>query len=449
MGRGRKYLMKIYRVLLAFIIMCMIMNAPAYSEEEVPEIDIEVTDGVIDPIPVAMPEFVIDNFSSSIVANEIASIIKNNLTQTSLFRFIPENAYISDVTSIDAPVRFADWRAINSDLLIAGSVSVIGDVITAKFRLWDVVGQSEIEGVQFAGPTGSLRRIAHKVSDLIYAGITGEGAYFDTRIAFIAERGAKNDRTKRLAIMDQDGANLTFLTDSNSIVLAPRFSPDAKKILYTSYETGRPRVYLRNLVNDRVRTFPDLPGMTFAPRFSPDGKSVILSITNKGNTDIYLVDLANNTQKRLTSNAAIDTAPSFSPNGKSIVFESDRGGSQQIYVMSSKGGQAERISFGEGRYGTPVWSPRGDMVAFTKMYKGNFHIGVMRLDGSQERLLTKAFIDEAPTWSPNGRVLMFFRETAGANGAPSLYTVEVTGRNLRKLELSSFASDPSWSPLLE
>ena len=428
----------------------LVVYKPLFSEQVVPEIDIEVTDGVVDPIPVAMPKFVIENYSSSSVAREIGQIIRDNLIQTALFRIIPDDAYISNLTSIDAPVRFADWRAINSDLLIAGYVEVNGNMTTVKFRLWDVVGQNEIfKGVQFTGPTSSLRRIAHKVSDLIYSGITGEGPYFDTRIAFISERGAKNDRTKRLAVMDQDGANLTFLTDAKSIVLAPRFSPDAKKILYTSYETGRPRVYLLNLISKEVRTFPDLPGMTFAPRFSPDGDSVILSITDKGNTDIYIVDLDRNTKQRLTKNKAIDTAPSFSPDGKSVVFESDRGGSQQIYVVPSKGGKVRRISFGKGRYGTPVWSPRGDMVAFTKMHQGNFHIGVMRQDGSQERLLTKAFIDEGPTWAPNGRVLMFFRETAGVNGAPALYTVEVTGRNLKKIALSSFASDPSWSPLLD
>ena len=420
------------------------------SQENVPELDIDVTEGVVEPIPIAFPNFITTDFSSSIIANEISKIVKDDLLKTSLFRIVPKGSYISDVTSIDSPIRFADWRAINSDLLVVGNVAIINETITIKFRLWDVVGQNEIfKGVQFQGPSNSIRRIAHKVSDLIYSGVTGEGRYFDTRIAFISERGPKNNRTKRLAIMDQDGANLIFLTNSNSIVLAPRFSPDSRKILYTSYETGKPRVYLMDLINGNLRSFPELPGMTFAPRFSPDGENIILSITDNGNTDIYTLNLESNLKNRLTKNVAIDTAPSFSPDGKFVVFESDRGGNQQIYVISSKGGKAKRISFGKGRYGTPVWSPRGDMIAFTKMYKGNFHIGVMRKDGSQERLLTKAFIDEGPTWAPNGRILMFFRETSGVNGAPSLHTIEVTGRNLRKIELSSFASDPSWSSLLK
>ena len=439
-----------FNLYLFLLLLFLFYNNSVSSQDNIPELDIDVTEGVIEPIPIAFPNFITADFSSSIIANEISNIIKNDLLKTALFRFIPEGSYISGVTSIDAPVRFADWRAINSDLLVVGNVNLINGTITIKFRLWDVVGQNEIfKGIQFQGPSNSIRRMAHKMSDLIYSGVTGEGNYFDTRIAFISERGPKNNRTKRLAIMDQDGANLTYLTNSNSIVLAPRFSPDARKILYTSYETGKPRVYLMNLVTGNLRSFPELPGMTFAPRFSPDGNKIILSITTNGNTDIYTVNLLNNNKKRLTKNVAIDTAPSFSPDGKFVVFESDRGGNQQIYVMPSKGGNAKRISFGDGRYGTPVWSPRGDMIAFTKMHKGNFHIGVMRKDGSQERLLTKSFIDEGPTWAPNGRILMFFRETAGVNGAPALYTIEVTGRNLRRIELSSFASDPSWSPLLK
>ena len=432
------------------IFFLLFYNGYVYSQDNVPELDIEITEGVVEPIPIAFPDFITNNFSSTIKANEISKIIQNDLLKTSLFRIVPKGSYISDLTSIDAPVQFSDWRAINTDLLVTGSVSIINELITIKFRLWDVVAQNQIfDGVQFQGHSRNIRTIAHKGSDLIYSGVTGEGKYFDSRIAFISERGPKNKIPKRLAIMDQDCANLIFLTYSKSIVLAPRFSPDSRRVLYTSYETGKPRVYLMNLMNGNLRTFPELPGMTFAPRFSPDGKKIILSITDNGNTDIYTLNLENNLKKRLTKNVAIDTAPSFSPDGKFIVFESDRGGNQQIYVMPSKGGKAKRISFGKGRYGTPVWSPRGDMIAFTKMYKGNFHIGVMRKDGSQERLLTKAFIDEGRTWAPNGRILMFFRETSGVNGAPSLHTIEVTGRNLRKIELSSFASDPSWSSLLK
>ncbi|MEO1000339.1 MAG: Tol-Pal system protein TolB, partial [Pseudomonadota bacterium] len=246
---------------------------------------------------------------------------------------------------------------------------------------------------------------------------------------------------------DQDGANVRYLTSADALVLNPRFSPNARDILYTSYDSGSPRVTLMNTETLSRQTL-SLPGMTFAPRFSPDGSSVILSQSVGGNTDIFRISLASGAAFRLTDHPAIDTAPSFSPDGTRIVFESDRGGSQQLYIMSASGGAAERISFGAGRYATPVWSPRGDMIAFTKLVNGRFHIGVMRIDGSEERLLTASFLDEGPTWSPNGRVIMFLRESAGASGAPTIMSVDLTGRNLRRVPTPGAASDPAWSPLL-
>ena len=343
-----------------------------------------------------------------------------------------------------------DWRVINADALITGSVNIQGDKLILKFRLFDVFAQTALgEGLQFQANKNSWRRMAHKISDAVYSRLTGEAAYFDSRVAYISEEGPKNARKKKLAIMDYDGANSRFLTDDNDIVLAPRFSPNNKEIVYTSYKSGTPKVYLINVDTLDQRLLDEQPGMTFAPRFSPDGRSVVMSLTDRGNTDIYTVDLKNSRKTRLTSGASIDTAPSYSPDGKQIVFESDRGGRQQIYVMSVLGGDARRISFGKGSYGTPVWSPRGDMIAFTKINQGRFHIGVMRTDGKNERLLTASFLDEGPSWSPNGRVIMFFRETAGANGAPEIYSVDVTGRNLKRVKTFGSGSDPAWSGLLK
>ena len=348
-------------------------------------------------------------------------------------------------------MQFSDWKVINVQALITGAVTMRGDgQIAVKFRLFDVFAENQMgEGLQFAGKRDDWRRMAHKVSDAVYSRLTGESGYFDSRVVFVAERGPKGQRQKRLAIMDYDGENYQNLTGENAIVLSPRFSPDGKQVLYTSYETGLPRVYLLDLETLRRRALSDLPGMSFAPRWSPDGRTMLVSLSNGGNTDIYRVDVASGAQNRLTSSPAIETAPSFSPDGSRIVFESDRAGSQQLYVMSADGGEAKRISFGAGRYGTPVWSPRGDLVAFTKINKGRFHIGVMRLDGSEERLLTASFLDEGPTWAPNGRVLMFFRESRGTNGAPQLYSVDISGRNLKRIDTPNFGSDPSWSDLLQ
>ncbi|RMH42116.1 MAG: Tol-Pal system protein TolB [Alphaproteobacteria bacterium] len=423
---------------------------PAAAQERRP-LRIEITEGVIEPLPFAIAPFIAKGQGADKLAEDIVAVVTADLVGTGLFREIPRSAHIGRVTAFDSPVRFADWQAINAQALVTGAVTVVsGGRLAVEFRLFDVfAGRPLGDGLRFSGRASGWRRMAHKVADAVYSRITGEGPYFDSRVAFIAESGPKNARVKRLAIMDYDGANPRFLTDGRDLVLAPRFAPDGERILYTSYETGRPRIYLLDLGTGRRRALDDQPGtMTFAPRFSPDGRKVAFSLERAGNTDIYEMDLATGRRTRLTAAPSIETAPSYSPDGKWIVFESDRTGTQQLYVMPAAGGDPRRISRGSGRYATPVWSPQGDHIAFTKQSRGRFHIGVMRTDGSEERLLTSSFLDEGPTWSPNGRVVMFTRETPGANGAAAIYSVDLTGRNLRRVPTPGAASDPAWSPLL-
>jgi len=410
---------------------------------------IEIKNGVIEPLPFAAPQFVAENSAANDLAVDLVNVISQDLVGTGLFRQIPQSAFISTVTSFSSPVEYADWKAINAQALLTGAVSAEGDTVTVKFRVYDVFANQELgTGLKFAGSREGWRRIAHKVADVVYSRITGESGYFDSRVVFVAESGSKGQRRKRLAIMDYDGANVKYLTGSDNIVLAPRFSPTGDRVLYTSYETGFPRIYVMDVGSAERRVLQNAEGtMSFAPRFSPDGNTIVYALEQGGNTDNHLMDLASGQSRRLTSDASIETAPSFSPDGSQIVFESDRSGSQQLYIMPASGGGAKRISFGEGRYGTPVWSPRGDMIAFTKQSKGRFHIGVMRTDGSEERLLTASFLDEGPTWSPNGRVIMFTRETQGATGAANLYSVDISGRNLKPVPTASGGSDPAWSPL--
>ena len=437
---------------LIFLIGVLLINFSfAFAQKNVaPQLDMTVNRGVIKPISLAIPNFIKESGANSIISRELAKVISNNLNGTGLFKSIPQTAYVSTPLSFNTPVQFSDWSIINADVLVVGSVGLKPDGrLEVKFRLWDVSQQKEIgKGKQYFTNSESWRRISHKISDTIYSRVTGEGAYFDSRVVFVSETGPKDNRKKRLAIMDQDGANFRLLKHPPSLVIAPRFSPTTNKIIFTGYETGKPRVYLMDLSSEEITSLPELQGMSFAPRFSADGTEIVLSMTENGNTDIFVSNLASGTKRRLTTNIAIDTAPSFSPDGKSIVFESDRGGGQQLYIVSSKGGEAKRISFGKGRYATPVWSPRGDLIAFTKIKEGKFHIGVMRVDGTKERLLTTSFLDEGPAWAPNGRVLMFFRETPGKAGAPSIYSIDISGRNLKKIKTSSFASDPNWSKIL-
>ncbi|GLQ25834.1 Tol-Pal system beta propeller repeat protein TolB [Sulfitobacter pacificus] len=423
-----------------------VFSPPVQAQEP---LRIIIDEAIIEPLPVAVPAFQAESAEAGQMAADLARVVAADLTGTGLFREIPASAYISTISDFNASVKFADWKAINAQALVTGAVNVQGNTLNVKFRLYDVFSGAELgSGLQFSGTVDGWRRMAHKVSDAVYARITGDGPYFDSRVVYVSETGPKDDRKKRLAIMDYDGANVQYLTDSGSIVLAPRFSPSGDRVLYTSYESGFPRIYVLDIGSVSRRVLESADGtMSFAPRFSPSGQTVVYSLTQGGNTDIYTMDIASGQSQRLTNTPAIETAPSYSPDGSRIVFESDRSGSQQLYVMPATGGEAQRISFGEGRYGTPVWSPRGDLVAFTKQNKGRFHIGVMRLDGSQERLLTASFLDEGPTWAPNGRVIMFSRETQGAGGSSTLYSVDISGRNLRPVSTPSGGSDPSWSPL--
>jgi TolB protein len=428
-----------------------VMTPAAFAQDPGP-LKLELTQGVIEPLPVAVPDFIAESAQAAEFAKQISDVIAADLVGTGLFREVPDSAYISNVTSFESPVQYADWKAINVQGLVTGAVSVdASGNLSVKFRVFDVFSNGQLgSGLQLGGTTNSWRRIAHKVADVVYSRITGEGAYFDSRVVFVSEAGSKQARQKRLAVMDYDGANLQYLTDDAAIVLAPRFSPTGDRVLYTSYESGFPQIMMLDVGTVSRKKLPvPTESMSFAPRFSPDGRSVVYSVSTGANTDLYRMDIASGQAARLTNTPAIETAPSFSPDGSKIVFESDRSGSPQLYVMPAAGGDAKRISFGQGRYGTPVWSPRGDLVAFTKQANGRFHIGVMRTDGSEERLLTASFLDEGPTWSPNGRVIMFTRETQGADGQAALYSVDISGRNLRRVSTASGASDPAWSPLLK
>lgn len=410
---------------------------------------ITITEGVIEPMPFAIAPFE-DEGGAGEVAAQVAQVIAGDLTGTGLFRLVPREAHIAERSGFAAPVAYEDWRAINVEALVTGAVSVQGGRINVKFRLFDVTsGQPLGDGMQFDSTETNWRRAAHKVADQVYSRITGEGPYFDSRVAFISESGPKDARQKRVGLMDYDGTNIKWLTDSSTLVLAPQFSPDGNRILYTSFASGFPRIMELDVNSVQSRTLSEQQGaMTFSPRYSPDGRWILYSLEQGGNTDIYQMDAASGASRPLTNAPSIETSPSYSPDGNQIVFESDRSGSPQLYVMSASGGEATRISFGEGRYGTPVWSPRGDMIAFTNQVNGKFHIGVMRTDGSEERKLTESFLDEGPTWAPNGRVVMFTRVTPGGNGEPRLHSVDITGRNMRPVELGNAASDPDWGPLL-
>lgn len=438
-----KTIMKIMAIIL--VILCVAVNVRA-------ELRIDVSGSHSEPLPFAMPNLFSTDGGRSALGADITEVVVADLERSGLFRYIHPDAYIQQFHSINDRPNFQDWQAIQAQALVYGTAKESGDNITVSFRIWDVFAQKQMEAKSFTVKSDSWRKVAHMLADKIYERVTGEKGYFDTRVAFISETGRQGDRTKRLTVMDQDGENVSYLTNGKDIVLTPRFSPNMREVTYLSYESGQPKVYVMNLNTRKSTLVGNFPGMTFAPQFSPDGNSLVMSLTNRGNSDIYTYNLATRTKQRLTNHPSINTSPSYSPDGRQIVFNSDRGGNQQLYVMNADGSNAHRITFGQGTYATPVWSPRGDYIAFTKIHQGQFHIGVIKPDGSGERLITNGFLVEGPTWAPNGRVLMFYRQNRsdkyGNGGSAKLYTIDITGYNERQVLTPHDASDPSWSRLL-
>ena len=435
--------------LILIFIICYLTNFYAHS------LEVTLTQGTIKPTPIAITDFFANEVNSQKIGKNISQLISDNLERSGLFIPIDKKAFIQDIASLAIQPRFEDWKVIKAQHLIAGKVSQINDKITTEFRLYDVFAQKQLLGKRYETSDRNWRRVAHIISDSIFERITGEGGYFDTRIVYIAETGSKKNRQKRLAIMDQDQANHRFLTDGSYLVLTPRFSPNSQKITYMSYiDKHAPRVFIFDIETGQQEIVGDFPGMTFAPRFSPDGKKIIMSFADPeiGNSEIYILDLATRKKKRITNSIAIDVSASFSPNGKRIVFNSDRNGRRHLYTADSDGKNVKRISREAGSYYTPVWSPRGDLIAFTKQEGGQFYIGVMEVNGSNERMIAKSFHVEGPTWAPNGRYLLYFKEerTAedGSGGESSLYLIDLTGHNERKIFTPLGGSDPAWSPLL-
>ena len=424
-------------------------------------IEVDITRGNLNPLPIAVSPLFQDKKSKNEfqrelnfddLGSEISKVVENNLKQSGLFNPLSKDAFLQKPDIAHLKPRFEDWALIKAQALITGKVSIDNGKLKVEFRLWDVLAGREMLALAFTTVPNNWRRVGHIITDKVYERLTGEKGYFDTRIIYVSEEGLKTQRVKKLAIMDQDGFNTKYLTLGNELVLTPRFNPTNQMVTYLSYFRNLPRVYLLDIETGIQEVVGDFPGMTFAPRFSPDGKKIIMSFAKDGKSDIYVMDLENRIVEQITNHPSIDTSPSYSPDGKYITFNSDRSGYQQIYVMKSDGSNVKRISFGNGLYGTPVWSPRGDLIAFTKLHKGKFYIGVMRTDGKGERLLTENFYQEAPSWSPNGRVLIFYRETKtnekGEGFSAKLWSIDLTGYNERLVETQTDASDPSWSSLL-
>ncbi|MEG3145649.1 Tol-Pal system beta propeller repeat protein TolB [Sphingomonas sp. RT2P30] len=426
---------------------------PTPGQQPPGEMIVDVVGGTSAPAQIAippMPTAAVQQTaagSTDMLGRELATIVTNDLKNSGLFNPVAGEALhpigYAEVTN----PGFDYWAGAGVQALVQGFVRANGDgTLTVGCYLYDTYAKTELTRQGFVVPPSDWRRAGHKCADMVYTRLTGEGPYFDSRVVYVAESGPKAHRIKRLAIMDQDGANHRFLTNGQSIILTPRLTPDQRAIVYMSYLNDRPAIYVYDIGTGRQRLLVPDTNLNFAPRVSPDSRWVLFSMAIGGNTDVYRIPIAGGTPQRLTDAPGIDTGGSYSPDGGRIVFESDRSGSQQLYVMNADGTQQQRISFGGGSYATPVWSPRGDLIAYTHM-AGNFRIGVMSPVGAGARDLTDDWQDEGPSWSPNGRVLMFFRATQGSSGVADLFSVDLTGAALRRIPTPLDGSDPSWGPL--
>jgi TolB protein len=405
------------------------------------QLNVTISEGTRRPLPIAIADFAGPNGAA------IAGAVRANLDRSGLFQVQDPASFLQKDTDVNVAPRFASWRETKTEALVIGSGQVQDSRLRVEFRMWDVGGETQMLGLEFASADENWRRIAHKVSDAIYKRLTGEDGYFDSRIVFVAESGPPLARIKRLAVMDQDGANPSFLTDGTDLILNPRFNAAGQQIVYSALSRRGLKVWVLDIETGRREAIQGTGNMAYAPRFTPDGQSILFSSDTDGDSNVFIKNLRTGSLRQLTNSPSIDTSPDMSPDGRQIIFTSDRGGSPQIYRMAADGTGARRLSFGSGQYSTAVWSPKGDLIAFTRQSGGRFQIGVMNADGSGERMLAEAYLVEGPTWSPNGRVIMFQRE-AGPGSAPTLWSVDVSGTNLRQAPYSAASSDPAWSASL-
>jgi len=395
------------------------------------------------PVTIAVTPFAGDDGP-----DKISPVVANDFARSIFLLPVNPSSFPEAVTNPDARPNLDAWKTVNAQFVLTGRIlKTSPGQVTAQFRLWDVATGEQVAGEQYTSEAANARRVAHMIADAVFSRVTGEKGFFDSRVVFVDESGPKEKRRKRLAVMDMDGGNIKYLGGGDSLVVTPRFSPSAQQVAYMSFGSADPRVTLLNLETGQREAVGNFPGMTFAPRFSPDGQRIVMSLSDGATSNLYTMDLRSRETTRLTNTSAIDTSPTFSPDGSQIAFESDRGGSQQIYVMSAAGGEAKRITFGEGHYSTPVWSPRGDLIAFTRIKGESFGIGVMKPDGSGERILVEGFHNEGPTFAPNGLYVMFFRDSGGSGG-PKIYMTDIYGHAEFLVPTPSYASDPSWGPLL-
>lgn len=437
-----------FKKVLSLLVLFLLSVFPARAE-----LKVDIIAGATEPISIAVQKIETGGKVSDSDATMIRKVVENDLKSTGLFRIISHDA-MPEFVEIGNMPDFNLWNAIKAQVLVQAKLSLDSDgKYDLEFFVWDVNGKEQIEAQSLVASKKSARRLAHIMADAIYERLTGEIGYFDTQIVFIAETGPVHNRTKRMAIMDQDGYGLRYLSDKKTFVMSPHFSPNMQTIVFLSFRDDDPMVWTLDLDTGEQRRLGQFGGMNFAPRFSPDGTKIALSLVKKGITHIYEYDIETKTLKQLTFGNSLNTSPSYSPDGKKLAFNSDRSGNQQIYVLDFETGKVERLTYGAGRYATPAWSPDGQFIAFTKIADDTFYIGIMDPRGRNEKILAGGWYMEAPSWAPGSRRVVYYeteRALDGIERISHIRSVDITGRNVYDIELPEDVNgvEPTWSPRL-
>ena len=417
------------------------------------ELKVDIVAGAAQPISIAVQKFEVGDGVRSKDAAMMREVVEADLKRTGLFHIVNHDAFPEYVKMHGMP-NFKSWAAIKAQVLVqAKVVQLDGGQYQLDFFVWDVDGREQIEAQSLVATKKSARRLAHIMADAIYERLTGEIGYFDTQIVFIAETGPVHNRTKRLAIMDQDGYGMRYLSDKDTFVMSPHFSPNMQSIVFLSYYNDDPMVWSLDLDTGEQRRLGMFGGMNFAPRFSPDGTRVAISLVKNGITHLYEYNIESKELRQLTFGNSINTSPSYSPDGKKMAFNSDRSGRQQIHVLDLETGEVERLTYGSGRYATPAWSPDGQFIAFTKMADDTFYVGIMDPRGRNEKILAGGWFMEAPSWAPGSRRVVYYeteRHIDGIERISHIRSVDITGQNIYDIELPDGVNgvEPTWSPKL-
>jgi TolB protein len=421
---------------------------PVFSSRAAAKIYVDIDSPTFQQIPIAICDFSnqkASSIKSSDFDNTVADDIKKDLSLTGMFNILNKKSFLENMPPGNAAttenIRFSDWTTIGADYLLQGSITQNNKEIIVESHLFDVTRGELLFNKRYISEINKLKTISRSIASDILLTLTNDEGDFRTKIAFVYKKGSKSD----LYAINYDGSELIRITNHQSIIIAPRWSPDGTFLAFTSFKDGRPEVYIRNFKNGTEKKVASFEGLNLCGSFSPDGKKILLTLSKEGNEELYVLEIDTLKLKRLTNNYFIDVSPAWSPDGKKIAFVSNRAGSPQIYVMDTDGNNVKRITY-EGKYNTsPSWSPRGGRIAYEGLINDKYQIFSVDEEGNNPLQLTfDTANNESPSWSPSGRQIVYASQKSSKS---KICIMNSNGLSSRVLIENNYKSVmPAWSP---